>query len=112
MKNHWFSRNSKFWPLAVLIAMTLVQFLLAQGSLYFFRVRSERTYERLTERMSEDSLPSNVREHMIYVQTESASNVETLANSLSFMQVFIQFNIFLVFWSFFLKKNGKSGGDE
>lgn len=112
MKNHWFSKDSKFLPLAVLIALSIVQFLYAQGSLYFFRVRSERTYERLTERISEDNIPSNVKDHILYVQAQSASNVEKLANSLSFMQVFIQFSILLVFWSFFSKENSKSNGDN
>ena len=78
MKNNWFSKDSKFFPLAGLIALSIVQFLYAQGGLYFFRIRSERNYERLTERMSEDNIPTNIREHIVYVQSQSTSNVESL----------------------------------
>ena len=54
MKNNWFSRNSKLYPLIVLIVLSIVQFLHAQSSLQSFQNRADRNYETLVERMRED----------------------------------------------------------
>ena len=111
MKNKWFSRNSKFYPLIVLIALSIVQLLHAQSSLHSFQNRADRNYETLRERMREDNVPANVQEHIIYVQNQSTFSTDLLVNSLSSMQIFIQIMILLVFWSFFIKNRKSDAGE-
>ena len=112
MKINWFSKNSKFDPIVILIALSVVQFIHAQWSLQLFNNRADRNYETLDKRMLRDNVPSNVKEHIIYVQKQSTFSTDLLVDSLSFMQIFVQIMILLVFWSFFLRKNQKLEGDE
>ncbi|HEX8247628.1 MAG TPA: hypothetical protein VF599_05635 [Pyrinomonadaceae bacterium] len=111
MKNNWFSRNSIFYPLMALIALSVVQFLHAQSSLQSFQNRADRNYETLQKRMREENIPSDIQEHIIYVQNQSTFSTDLLVNSLSFMQLFIQFNILLVFWSFILMNRNPDRGE-
>ncbi len=114
MKNNLFSRNSKFipliefLPLIALIALSVVQFLHAQQSLQRYQEYADQNYETLDQRMLRDNVPSNIKEHIIYVQNQSTFNASLLVNSLSFMQLFIQFNIFLVFWGFYSANKRKT----
>ena len=62
--------------------------------------------------MREDNVPSNIKEHIIYVQNQSTFNASLLVNSLSFMQIFVQLNILLVFYSFYSAKNRKASEEE
>jgi hypothetical protein len=43
--------------------------------------------------MRENYIPSNIQEHIIYVQNQSTFSTDLSVNTLSFMQLFIQFNI-------------------
>lgn len=112
MKNNWFSRNSKFYPLAALIALFVMQFVHAQWSLKSYRDYADRNNETLRERMREDNVPSNIKEHIIYVQNQSTFNTNLVVNSLSVMQIFVQFNILMIFYSFYLANKRKSTEEQ
>ncbi len=108
MKNKLFSRNSKFIPLIALIALSVMQFLFAQQSLQRYQEYADQNYETLDKLMLSDNVPSNIKEHIIYVQNQSTFNTSLLVNSLSFTQLFIQFYIFLVFWGFYSANKRKT----
>ena len=112
MKNNWFSKKSKFYPLIVLVILTVVQFLYAQWSVQSYRNFAERSEETLNERMREDNVPSEIKQHILYVQSQSTFNAGLLVNSLTSMQIFFQFNILLVFYYFFSGKYRKSDSNE
>jgi magnesium-transporting ATPase (P-type) len=118
MKNKLFSRNSKFIPLIefipliALIALSVMQFLYTQQSLQRYQEYADQNYGTLDKLMFSDNVPSNIKEHIIYVQNQSTFNTSLLANSLSFTQLFMQFNIFLVFWIFYSQKKRKTGEES
>lgn len=112
MKNKWFSKNSKFFLLTALIALSVVQYIFTQSSLHRYQEYADQNYETLDRRMLRDNVPSNIKEHIIYVQNQSTFNTELLVNSLSFMQIFTQFNILLVFWMFISSNKPKNEGEQ
>jgi hypothetical protein len=107
MKNKWFSRNAKFYyPLIALIALSVVQFHHTQKSFQRYQKYADQYY--VDKLMLSDNVPSNIKEHIIYVQNQSTFNTSLLVDSLSFMQLFIQFNIFLVFWGVYSANKRKT----
>lgn len=112
MKKNWFSRTAKFYPLIAVILLSIVQFFHAQKSLQSYRDYADQNLETLDQRMRRDNVPSNIKEHIIYVQNQSAFNTRLLVNSLSFMQIFVQINILFIFYAFYLAKNRKKTDDE
>ena len=112
MKSKWFSKNSKSYPLAALIALSVVQYIFAQSSLHRYQEYADQNYETLDQRMLRDNVPSNIKEHIIYVQNQSTFNTDLLVNSISFMQIFTQFSILLVFWSFYSSNKPKTDGEQ
>ena len=107
MRNSWASKNSKFYPFIILLALFIAQHLHAQWSLQSYRDFANQNHETLVERMREDNVPSNIKQHIIYVQNQSAFNTGSLVSSLLRVQTLFQFVILVIFYNFCSTRNHK-----
>src|SRR5690349_21803973 len=105
MMNNSRWRSSKFVPLAGLIIVFVVQFIHAQWTLQSYREYARQDNETLRERMREDEVPENIKEHIAFVQTQSTLNASLLINSLSLMQIVVQSTVLIMFFSIYFSKN-------
>ena len=64
MKNNLFSRISKSYPLLILVALTIAQLFYTQWCVETYRNDAEQDEEVLYQRLTEDDIPSNIKQHL------------------------------------------------
>ncbi len=77
-----------------------------------YQERADRNYETIEKRMLRDNVSPDIREQIIYVQSQTSDNTEWLFSSLSFMQIFIQFSILMVFYSFYFTNRSTTESEQ
>jgi len=83
-------------PILGLAVMSGIQFFAIRENLAIYYERAVEDDEILWKRMNEDNVPVDIKAHILAAHQGSAYKLAGLVQNLGIMQIFIQFNMFVI----------------